>query len=82
MDDTALFMVWSESINVMLLTHAKWRTTYDPTGSAEKLERGRAQCVVRSHEKTSMQQIAFENGILLVNPVEDHGRLYTHVPVQ
>ena len=25
-DDTAALMVWSESINVMLLTHAKWRT--------------------------------------------------------
>jgi len=25
-DDTAACMVWSEAINVMLLTHAKWRT--------------------------------------------------------
>ena len=25
-DDTAAFMVWSDAINVMLLTHAKWRT--------------------------------------------------------
>jgi uncharacterized protein len=25
-DDTAACMVWSETINVMLLTHAKWRT--------------------------------------------------------
>ena len=24
--DTAACMVWSEAINVMLLTHAKWRT--------------------------------------------------------
>ena len=25
-DDSAAFMVWSESINIMLVTHAKWRT--------------------------------------------------------
>jgi uncharacterized protein len=25
-DDSAAFMVWSESINVMQLTHAKWST--------------------------------------------------------
>ena len=25
-DDSAACMVWSEAINVMLLTHAKWRT--------------------------------------------------------
>lgn len=25
-DDTAACMVWSDAINVMLLTHAKWRT--------------------------------------------------------
>ena len=25
-DDTAACMVWSEAINVMLLTHDKWRT--------------------------------------------------------
>jgi uncharacterized protein len=25
-DETAACMVWSEAINVMLLTHAKWRT--------------------------------------------------------
>lgn len=25
-DDTAAFMAWSESINVMLVTHGKWHT--------------------------------------------------------
>ena len=29
-DETAACMVWSESINVMLLTHAKWRTFTTP----------------------------------------------------
>jgi predicted lactoylglutathione lyase len=37
-DDTAACMVWSESIQVMLLTHAKWRTftqrPFPPAGSA------------------------------------------------
>lgn len=28
-DETAACMVWSEAINVMLLTHAKWRTFTD-----------------------------------------------------
>jgi uncharacterized protein len=25
-DDSAAWMVWSEAINVMLLTHARWKT--------------------------------------------------------
>ena len=29
-DDTAACMVWSEAINAMLLTHAKWRTFTSP----------------------------------------------------
>lgn len=37
--DTAACMVWSESINVMLLTHDKWRTFTSrpnpPTSSSE-----------------------------------------------
>src|SRR3546814_1325163 len=35
-DDTAACMVWSEAINVMLLTHDKWRTfTSRPIRSEE-----------------------------------------------
>ncbi|WP_245584179.1 VOC family protein [Saccharospirillum impatiens] len=40
-DETAAGMVWSDTINVMLLTHAKWRTFTDrpipPTTSSEVL---------------------------------------------
>ena len=46
-DDTAAFMVWSESINVMLLTYAEVAHIYDPPNSAEHIERGRAHGLVR-----------------------------------
>ena len=38
-DDTAACMAWSETVNVMLLTHAKWRSLtsrpISPGGSSE-----------------------------------------------
>jgi len=38
-DDTAACMAWSETVNVMLLTHAKWRSftsrPISPGGSSE-----------------------------------------------
>ena len=37
-DNTAACMVWSEAINVMLLTHAKWRTF---TAQSHQLPRAR-----------------------------------------
>src|SRR3546814_5457828 len=52
-DDSAACMVWSEAINVMLLTHDKWRTftsrPIPPSTSSEVL-------LARSEEHTSELQ--------------------------
>jgi uncharacterized protein len=77
-DDTAAFMVWSESINVMLLTHAKWRTfttrPIPPTTSSEVALN--ISCESRE-EVDAMANAALENGgIADINPVQDHGSMY------
>lgn len=77
-DDTAAFMVWSETINVMLLTHAKWRTftsrPIPPTTSSEVALN--VSCDSRE-EVDAMNQAAFENGGTAdINPVEEHGFMY------
>ena len=44
-DETAAFMVWSETINVMLLSHAKWRTFTDrpiPPKTSSEVSESRA----------------------------------------
>ena len=77
-DDTAAFMVWSETINVMLLTYAKWRTFTDrpipPKSSSEVAFN--ISCDSRD-EVDAMNKSAAENGgIADINPVEDHGFMY------
>jgi uncharacterized protein len=46
-DDTAACMVWSETINVMLLTHAKWRQFTEPPDPVGNVERSDACPVLR-----------------------------------
>ncbi len=77
-DDTAAFMVWSETISVMLLTHAKWRTFTDrpipPKTSSEVALN--ISCDSRD-EVDAMNKSAAENGGTAdINPVEDHGSMY------
>ncbi len=77
-DDTAAFMVWSETINVMLLTHAKWRTFTDrpipPKTSSEVALN--ISCDSRD-EVDAMNKSAAENGGTAdINPVEEHGFMY------
>jgi predicted lactoylglutathione lyase len=77
-DDTAAFMVWSEAISVMLLTHAKWRTfttrPIPPKTSSEVALN--ISCDSRA-EVDAMNKAAFEHGgIADVNPVQDHGTMY------
>jgi hypothetical protein len=77
-DDTAALMVWSETINVMLLTHAKWRTfTTGPippkTSSEVALN---ISCESRG-KVDAMNKAAAENGGTAdINPVEDHEFMY------
>jgi uncharacterized protein len=78
-DETAACMVWSEAINVMLLTHAKWRTFTNrpipPTGSSEVML---AISHVERDAVDAMSKAAAANGGTAdINPVQDLGFLYS-----
>lgn len=77
-DDTAAFMVWSETINVMLLTHAKWRTFTDrpipPKTSSEVALN--ISCDSRDEVDVMNKSAAENGGTADINPVEDHGSMY------
>lgn len=77
-DDTAACMVWSETINVMLLTHAKWRTFTDrpippPTSSEVMLA---LSCDSRDHVDAMNSSAAANGGTADINPVQDLGFMY------
>ena len=77
-DDTAASMVWSESINIMLLTHAKWRTfttrPIPPKTSSEVALM--VSCDSREDVDAMNQSAAESGGTGDINPVEDHGFIY------
>lgn len=77
-DDTAAMMVCSESINVMLLTHAKWRTfTTRPIPPNTSSEVALMVSCDSREDVDAMNQSAAENGGTGdINPVEDHGSMY------
>ena len=78
-DDTAAYMVWSESIHVMLLTHAKWRTfTTRPIPSKTSSEVALAVSCDSREAVDAMNRLAAENGGTAdINPVQDHGFMYS-----
>ena len=77
-DDTAAFMVWSESINVMLLTHAKWRTfSTRPIPPKTSSEAALTVSCDSREDVNLMNKAASENGGTAdINPVQDHGSMY------
>ncbi len=77
-DDTAALMVWSESINVMLLTQRKWHTfTSRPIPPKTSSEVALTVSCHSREEVYSMNQAADENGGTAdINPVQDHGFMY------
>lgn len=78
-DETAACMVWSESINFMLLTHAKWRTftsrPIPPKNSSEVMLA--LSCDSRDAVDAMTRAAAANGGIADINPIEDHGSMYT-----
>jgi predicted lactoylglutathione lyase len=78
-DDTAAFMTWSETINVMLLTHGKWRTFTDrPIPSATSSEVMLALSCDSREAVDAMNEAAAENGGTAdINPVQDPGFMYS-----
>jgi uncharacterized protein len=77
-DDTAAFMVWSESINVMLLTHEKWRrftTRPIPPKTSSEVALN-VSCDSREAVDAMNKAAAEHGGTADINPVEDHGFMY------
>ena len=78
-DDTAACMVWSDTINVMLLTHEKWRQfttrTIPPSNSSEVM-----LCVSLSRRDAvdNMNEVAAANGGTAdINPAQDSGFMFS-----
>ena len=77
-DDTAACMVWSEAINVMLLTHAKWRTftsrPIPPSTSSEVMIA--ISCDSRDAVDAMNKAATANGGTADINPVQDLGFMY------
>jgi len=78
-DDSAACMVWSEAINVMLLTHAKWRTfttrPIPPSTSSEVALN--LSCDSRASVDAMNAAAAANGGTGDINPPQDHGFMYS-----
>lgn len=77
-DDTAACMVWSETINVMLHTHAKWRKfTSRPIPPATSSEVMLAlSCDSREVVDAMNEAAAANGGAADINPMQDLGFMY------
>jgi predicted lactoylglutathione lyase len=78
-DDTAACMAWSEAIQVMLLTHAKWRTftqrPFPPAGAIRQM----LSLALDSREAVDAMNdaAAAHGGQADANPPEDFGYMYS-----
>ena len=77
--DTSACMAWSDTISFMRLTHAKWRTFTDrpvpPKISSEVMLA--LSCDSRDAVDAMSHAAAANGGVADINPVEDHGFMYT-----
>ena len=78
-DATAAWMVWSEAISFMLLTHAKWHgftnRPIPPKTSSEVMLA--LSCDSRDAVDAMIDAAGAHGGAVDINPVEDHGSMYT-----
>lgn len=78
-DATAACMVWSETIYVMLLTHDKWYTftqrAIPPATSSEVMLA--LSCDSRENVDTIAGVVAANGGTVDINPVQEHGFMYS-----
>jgi len=78
-DDSGACMVWSEAINVMLITHGKWRTftqrPFPPAGTAGHM----LSLALDSRDAVDAMNLAAaaHGGQADVNPPEDMGFVVT-----
>jgi len=77
-DETAACMVWSEAINVMILTHQKWKTfTTRPIPDSGSSEVSLAlTCEDKDEVNRLVEAGAASGGTADINPPEDHGFMY------
>ena len=77
-DETAACMVWSEAINVMLLTHDKWRTfTSRPIPPRTSSEVLLALSLASREAVDAMNETAAAHGGTAdINPTQDLGFMY------
>jgi predicted lactoylglutathione lyase len=77
-DETAACMVWSETINVMLLTHAKWHTfttrPIPPTNSSEVMLA--LSCDSKDAVDAMNKAATAKGGTADINPAQDLGFMY------
>jgi len=78
-DDSGACMVWSEAINVMLISHAKWRTfTQRPFPAAGTAGHMLTLSMDSREAVDAMNQAAAAHGGTAdVNPPEDYGFMFT-----
>ncbi len=78
-DETAACMVWSEAINVMLLTHDKWKTfttrPIPPTTHSEVMLC--LSCESRAAVEAMNDAAAAGGGSADINPAQDMGFMYS-----
>lgn len=79
-DDTAACMVWSETIFVMILTHAKWaQFTSRPIPDAGSSEVMLCLSCENREEVAALNAKAGEaGGTADINPAQDHGFMISH----
>jgi predicted lactoylglutathione lyase len=77
-DETAVSMVWSEHIYVMLLSHAKWKSfTTRPIAAAGSSEVALAITLECKDDVNRMvDAAAATGGVADINPPEDHGFMF------
>ncbi|MDR6984537.1 putative lactoylglutathione lyase [Rheinheimera pacifica] len=77
-DDTAACMVWSKAINVMLLTHDKWRQfTNRPIPATTSSEVILALSCDSREAVDAINNAAKQGGTADINPVQDLGFMYS-----
>ena len=77
--ETSACMVWSEAIQVMIMTHDQWRTfTTRPIPPSTHSEVGfQLSLGNRAAVDAMAEAAAAHGGTVDINPVEDHGFMYT-----
>lgn len=77
-DESAACMVWSNAINIMLLTHEKWKTFTDrPIPASSSSEMMLAFSCESREAVDAMNSAAADNGGAGdINPIQDMGFMY------